>query len=354
MNTRHLILAGAAILMATACSNDREETGAAERGELRLSLTTTFGVEAETRSVTDDASQNSGNFANGEQVAVYLLDNNDPCDGTTGTGWSTYTKPLAYTSDGAGNLTCNPVQVWPKQLHSLNVYGVYPYSAANAGAMTKSGGAFPTYSFTVKADQSAPADYKASDLMLAVPSSGPNNNANPLTQTAEMTSGTVGLTFSHKLSKVIVKLAKSPSSTGITDDALASAKVTIMNTIPTATFSVKDQTAAVDNTVAASDIIARETAADSSDPSTTLYTGKDVAAIIVPQTVAASTQFIKVEIGSDTFLYTLDTAKTFASGSVYTYTITVHKSTITVTSTITAWTDEDSDHIDGRGKLQTP
>ena len=119
----------------------------------------------------------------------------------------------------------------------------------------------------------------------------------------------------------------------------------------------------MDNTVAAVPIIARETVeeTDNSDPdnpvTTTLYTGKSVAAVIVPQTVAAG-DFIQIEVGEDTYIYSLPAARTFTSGNVYTFTITVHKASITVTSTINPWydgvgeADEDEHNQTGNGYLQ--
>jgi hypothetical protein len=66
-------------------------------------------------------------------------------------------------------------------------------------------------------------------------------------------------------------------------------------------------------------------------------------AIIVPQTVAlvdGGTPFIEITIGTNTYVYKLEAAATFAAATQYTYNLTLKTNGVTLTSTkITAWTD---------------
>lgn len=363
--------AASLMMLLAACSADADAPGAMAASPV-ITLTTN-GLQATTRAVTADALQNDGNFLADEKIDIFFEDAHAGAETKT-----SYTLPLTYTADGSGNLTYPTTQFWPRNNHPLSVYGVYP--AALVSDYTDALSGTQTYSFTVASNQSAfskplpvkeerpdgtsdedwaayedqyAADcdaargYNGSDLMLGVPES-----TNPLTQTE--TSGPVALTFTHMLSKVIVNILKT-DATEYTDGQLEVAKVTILNTKPTTTFNVKTQTLTAASGTA-TDIIARETETemDNSDPDNpvdnTLYTGKSVAAIIVPQTLTASTQFIKIEIDGDTFIYTLQSGMTFLTAKVYTFDIKVHKSSISVTSTITPWTAEAA--VNGKGYLQ--
>ena len=403
-----LWITAAALL--TACSTSDQESLAVGGNDHSPVITlTTNSAESTMRASTTDVQQNEGNFLDGEKVAIFFKDAH-----TVSEDKSTYTQPLIYTSDGDGNLSHGTPQYWPKLLHPLSVWGVYPSGLCDANALVGS----TAYTFSVAKNQSAyskanpeakmtkdefwadrqaqdpsydatnldtdyaayEADYdaqvdaakgyKGSDLMIGIPmtTTEPVTTANPLTQT--VSSGPVHLTFTHMLSKIIVKIVKT-DATEYTDADLSVAKVTILGTKPTTTFKVgvwNGSNFSSVLTAASGDvtpIVAREVGSetyydDSTDPdhehplTHTLYTGKDVAAVIVPQALAASTQFIKIEVGEDTFIYTLDTAKTFEAAHVYTYTVKIHKAAITVTSTISPWTDLAGDRVNGNGYLQTP
>lgn len=363
--------AASLMMLLAACSADADAPGKTDTSSV-ITLTTS-GLLATTRAVVTDALQNDGDFLADEKIDIFFEDAHAGAETKT-----TYTLPLTYTADGSGNLTYATTQYWPRNNHPLSVYGVYPAGLASDYSEALSGTQY--YSFTVASNQSASSKplpvkedrpggstdeewaayeaqyaadcdaargYKGSDLMLGVPAL-----TNPLAQ-AE-TSGPVALTFTHMLSKVIVNIQKT-DATEYSDGQLGAAKVTILNTRPTTTFNVKTQAlTAASGTV--TDIIARETETemDNSDPDNpvdvTRYTGKSVAAIIVPQALTAATQFIKIEVGSDEFIYSLAAATTFVSARVYTYNVKVHKASISVTSTITPWTAEDA--VNGKGYLQ--
>ena len=392
MNRRQITPWLTAVLMLfSSCSGSQETADVVDGSKtgtnaLPLNLSVSTGMPGRTRSVTTEDLQNTS-FRSGQQIDIFIQ------DAHTGSETKTvYSLPLTFTTgdlnDAGKNILTGHTLYWPALEHGINVYGVFPSGIVDEHALDDS----KTYSFSVSANQSAfgsstmpvkedrpdgtsdedwaayeaqyAADcdaaqgYRGSDLMIGKPTGD-----NPVSQPAfDEAAAPVNITFIHMLSKVIVNIEKT-DATDYTDGQLACARVTILNTRPAATFSVTEQTAVVDNTVAAVPIIARETVeeTDNSDPNnpvtTTLYTGKSVAAVIVPQTVAAG-DFIQIEVGEDTYIYSLPAARTFTSGNVYTFTITVHKASITVTSTINPWydgvgeADEDEHNQTGNGYLQ--
>ena len=157
--------------------------------------------------------------------------------------------------------------------------------------------------FSVQADQTsetAGAGYLASDLIWATPLSK-----------VESSSSTQNLSFVHKLARV--KVALSPGDGFVAAD-LTSAKIEILNTLPTTTFKPSDGTI----TDATGDV----TAITACTASNTGF------AIVIPQTVAKGTAFIKITLGSKEYIYSIpngesDSAQLIESGKQYTFTITV-------------------------------
>ena len=178
-------------------------------------------------------------------------------------------------------------------------------------------------SFSVAANQSTDANYKASDLMTGTA-------ANPVIRTT----AAVPMTFTHLLTKVDVNLT---AGDGFTDTQMADAVVSILGTKPTTTFNVQD------------DIVG----AASGDATTiTAGTGAANSAIIVPQTIVAGASFIKVTVGGGDYIYKMGAATTFDAKKCYTFNITVNKTGLVLTvTTITDWVSAGPD-VDGNATLQ--
>lgn len=306
-----LFFAAVASVMLTACSSENEEAKVTDSSPLRLSTQNITGLTRAGQSV--QLSQ----FANGQNVGIFLVeDNNGPV--TSGTNVTVYSQPLTYVANGSGALT--NVQYWPTDGNGLYIWGVYPLAAATTAAAYNA----TNVSFSVAADQSADANYMASDLMTGAPTA-----SNPV---ARQTSA-VGLTFTHLLTKIDVNLT---AGDGFAASDINNAVVSILNTKPTTTFGVQSTTVGEASGTAAP-IVAG--------------TGAATSAIIIPQTVAASFNFIQVAIGGGNYIYKLDAAKTFAAKTKYTYSITVNKTGLLLTSTtITDWTDGGS--TPGTAELQ--
>ena len=303
---KYIILATAALALA-ACSSD-EVKEQEWNGEIRLSSVSVV-----------QATRASGNiqstvFDSGENVDIFINEN------TTGTASTTYTQPLVYTTGTGGSLTAPSPQFYPSSGNGVNIFAVYPSGAATSVDGT-------AVAFSVKTDQNSDANYKASDLMTGAPSS------NPVGRTAT----TVPLVFKHCLTKINLNIY---AGEGISMDELAAAKVSILNATPNATFNVKTgAVTAVSSVGTTAPVIDLGSVVPGQDGTIT------ASAIIVPQTIAASTRFIRISIGtnpSTDLVYTLPeaAATTFEASKVYTFNITARMSGLNITgSTITDWTD---------------
>ena len=298
--------------------------------ELRL----TYGA-AGTRA---GSSVQSTQFDANENIDVFMRDLGDA---------STYNPSMiTYSTNGSGGLSQTTVAhlYWPKLLRSLEIYSVYPH-----GSVT---GATPfdydtEYSFTVRADQTAVADYKASDLMIGFPSD-PTPDVAPCTLYQDGDEGTVNLDFKHRLTKILVTLPIDDKIlTGIgkivADDVAYSgtedtkyARITLSNINRKISFKVYHATPGSD---LGSAVVADE------GPTTVVSRGNDIAFIVPPQTIPVGT-FITIdlitkgesEVVTDTYTYSLTEALMLEPQKVYTYNIGLNKPTVSVTvNSITLW-----------------
>ena len=222
--------------------------------------------------------------------------------GITITGAKADHKNVAWTAEADGALT-NTGSTLYYGTGTATITAYHPHNSAWTGT---------SHTFSVNTDQSTDAGYLGSDLLWATASSGKTANA-------------VLLTFTHKLAKINVTL----QSTDITD--LSGATISICGTniatnfnpstgaLPAATANVQEIKAGV-----------------------TTNEAKTASAIIVPQTVAAGTPFIKITLGEKVFYHKLSAEKTFVSGKSYSYTLNVKENSVEITATenITDWSNE--------------
>lgn len=304
--------------------------------ELRL----TYGHDA--AGTRAGSSVQSTQFDANENIDVFMRDLGDA---------STYTPSvITYSTNGSGGLSQTTFAhlYWPKLLRSLEIYGVYPAGTVSSSTKITAGDFDPfaystEYSFTVKADQTAVADYKASDLMIGFPSS-PTPDVAPCTLHQDGDEGTVNLDFKHRLTKILVTLpidnkiltgignivANDVAYSGTEDTKYA--RITLSNINRKIPFKVYD-----------SPNLGSAVAADVG-PATVVSRGNDVAFIIPPQTIPVGT-FITIElitkgeseVVTDTYTYSLAEALTLDPQKVYTYNIELDKPTVFVTNSITPW-----------------
>ena len=273
MKTKKLLFAAAALTVLTACSSDDSPI---DNVEQRVPVTLAYSTidATETRAAQN---LNEGTFASGESVKVRISN--------TGAGeWTDYT----FTTGSAGTMTApNPAPYYPAGSQNIDIVAYYPATAGTT--------------FTVAADQTADASYKASDLMFA----SVNNQA----KQAEA----VNLAFSHKMAKLCVNITAGAGVGSITS-------VSILNVKPTVSFN--QTTGEV---------------GEASGEATTIAMSNNGAALIPAQTIDGGLLSIVTDKGTATYSVA---SKAFAAGQLYTLNITVNLRAVGTTTAITGWTSE--------------
>lgn len=286
MKTKYFLLAAAAVAFA-ACSNN-ESDNQVQNFDNVIRLSSSLGT---TTRATNNLLET--NFDAGTKVKVQVTDK--------ATSGAISYAPVDYTVGTSGSLSVTPAQYYPASGSSVDIYAYYPSDA--------------TADFSVETDQSSDNAYKTSDLMYA--------SITGITKTS--TDEQRKLTFNHLLSKIVVTLAK---GTGMTDDEINAATVTLKDVIYKGTFTASNGTF----TAAANEAANKVDIVIASNAGTTAR-----AAIVVPQSVASKT--LEIAIGGNKKEYSIPAGTTFSAGKVYSYTVTLAKTGITVTSSIGAWTD---------------
>ena len=296
MDKRIILFAVGALVLAACSSNDPETP--ANTGEIRLYTE----VAAQTRAAEVSTDLQDTQFAAGTDISVMVNDN------TTGDIVVTY--PLqTYTADGIGGLSTSVKQYYPASGSSVNICAYHPWDAQ------------ASLTFSVKADQTSTANYRASDLMWAR-----LTNVTKDTPEADRV-----LKFDHLFSKVIIKLLK---GNGVTDAEMNAARIMLGDNdlVMGGTFGASDGSFERDNTNKGTLLIA-------TDAGTSLH-----AAVVVPQDMDGkklTVGFVANDIVYATQSYIIPPATIFEAGMKYTYTITVNKAELVVTTEITDWTTPD-------------
>ena len=408
MRTNDLFLtaAAASLMMFAACTHDDDSSTVTTTPTIasnEIVVSTRHSGMAITRA---ESSIQEEQFDASEYIDVFLQDNDYTTIGTLydnpiryKTNGSGGLKTYTYTTDGGGTRTYDTEDdshinrlFWPKLMHDLNIFGVYPEGSVKGSPTQKTDGDFAPftqdneYYFTVQTDQTTEAKYKLSDLMTGRPLTytAANFTAPYLLNQVE-NPGNIVLTFVHRLTKIIVNvtLTKDTDEEDVDIEKIKYdnssdkqyALVTLLNTKQKTTFKVNtsdelgtaiflnsnnydtDNTIIVgkgDNVVdlvintQRTTINAGVTSISYSDLH---YDAVSLSAIVPPQTISQGTNFIKVDlidenlgVGhiTDTFYYAPTTADlNLAAKNVYTFNIRINKPHIDVTTTITPWTSND-------------
>jgi len=211
-----------------------------------------------------------------------------------------------YTTDGSGNTTPATQPYFPAAVTSVTVHAYYPSTITNG-----------TTSFSVLQDQTSTANYKSSDLMYATCAA---------TRSAGAATGSGSLTFTHRMAKIIVSATVGAGVNTITDVRIVGGHRTINISTP--------QTCTLGTTL---------TDANTTSDYITAYTGGSTgyascAALVVPEAGGLTGEFLQIITDMGTATYSLS-SKVLASGSAYTFNITVSAAAIGLTTTITTWTN---------------
>lgn len=277
MKTNLLMTMAAGAMILAGCANDDNGAGDNWNGEIRLSSGVT-----EQRTRANNADVPDRQIA--ENQAVKVIVTKEAGDQKEYAGYS-----LDFTADGNGGLTNATAMYYPASGLGVNIYAYHPADALS--------------SFSVQEDQSAEGNYYKSDLLYSAKKDYARQKANH------------SLTFIHKLCKVEYALEPGSGS-----PVIEGSTVQWMNVDKTIAFTAADGTVATPSDVA------------------TITPHATYGAVIVPQTVAAGTQLLKVTLANGGELYYKPAAdQVFESGKKYKYTITANLTGLTVTSTITDW-----------------
>lgn len=297
MKKLQFILACAALTALSSCSSDDQSF---DPNEIRIT-TNVGGIEATTRAATDILSTNFSE--NVDNVNIYITEH-----AVSPTIFYGTSDLLTATAKSGNVLELSSKQYYPSTGNGVDVWGVYPTSIKRGNT-----------TFSVKTDQSNEEDYKASDFLFAT---GVTDH--------KKAAGEIKLQFEHQLSKVIVKLK---NGNGVDANDLTGAEVNIVNTKPEASFTGLSQTGPA--TISAT--------GDVANIKIGTWSGSDIAAIIVPQTVSKGDALFKVNLtngGNYTYLIPngdSDSDVTFSAKTVVTYTLTLTTAGIEVKSEIKDW-----------------
>lgn len=227
--------------------------------------------------------------------------------GITGTSNGTTYSNYKYTVSGAGatSFAGNPIYFQDKNNIAFTAY--YPFSGTDGTALSP-------VTISTKTDGTAEGALKNIDYLYG-------------TGTGSYSNSNVSLTFSHKMSQIVLTFSADADVDlkNMTQYALGS--VVIDGSFNTSTGACA---AATTGTPATGVSMTVSPASSSSYTSTV---------ILYPQTISIIP--ISVTLGGETYSANLNipaSGTALASGSSYSYTITVHKASITgATGTITDW-----------------
>ena len=325
------IISACAVLAALAsCSNDLSQPTAED---------TPIRIQANVGGITTRAASSIQGiqFDENEIIGIFLKEHLE----------SGQTKVTDYENSITGTVKSNktdinlaPTQYFPANGRGVDCLAIYPKQFNSEDIVNT------TNSFSVEENQSTDINYKASDLMYAYTANTPKKTP-------------IQLTFTHLLSKIIVEVKADAS---VDNSVLSDVYVDLLNTNKTIDITVDDiaqGTQSSDKYVSVN--------GNSSDPKTiklghpTYTSGNDktgeVAAIIVPQTINSSTQFIQVRLNNNggtgqdyaTYTYAPTADQTFDGTKSYKYTITLKAGGISVSNvTIKEWVDG-SESLPGEG-----
>ena len=267
MKTKKILFAAAALTLLSACADD---VITMERVPVTLAYKTIDATE--TRAAQN---LNEGIFANGETLKVRISN--------AGEGdWTNYD----YTTGDAGAMIApTPGPYYPAGSTNIDIVAFYP---ATAGT-----------SFTVATDQTADADYKASDLMFA------------LVEDQARQAAAVELAFTHKMAKLDVNITAGEGISSINS-------VSILNVKPTVSFNK-----------------ATGKVVEASGDAVNIAVSNNGSALIPAQTVSGDLLSIVTDQGTAT--YKFNSEKTLEAGKRYLFDLTVNLRAIGTTNAITNW-----------------
>lgn len=308
----------------TACSSDSEAPQAPVASKQPIVLGTGMPTM---RSNKQDLQKTE--LEAGTTVGVYIYFKDAQ---TTNTTYNYGYKNIAYTVSGTqGDLTITDTDKQPYypdvKTQNIDIYAFAPQvytGTAELSTLTAQD------VFTTKADQTAEADYRASDFVWGKLAD----------RSAPTTAGTKQeITMDHMLSKVNINIA---AGDGVNYSSLSGAEiklngVKLEGTINFTTGAVSLSSAATNTAKTVTLTTSTSDTGKLADTTTDCYTSS---AVIIPQDIAAANDFIEIKLSNgSTYKYKTTATTTFDSKTKYTYDITLSVAGIELTTTISDWTD---------------
>ena len=281
MKKERIITLATSLMLLTACSEYIGEDTPDGRIPVNLGYTTLTAEEATRTAAATDI--NDANIATGDKITVQIKNN--------GAAASTYTS-YTYTAAAAGAMTPPSTKpYYPTGSTNIDILAYYPYNAAA--------------NFDVAADQTTDANYKASDLMVATKT----NQAK--------TTETVALAFQHQMAKLVVTATAGDGVSKINTITLKQVKRRVTFTNTTGAVGTATSISGTDVTLF-------------KDGSEDTGTG---AALIPGQTITGN--LIEIATDQGTATYSVPSGKTFTANTKYTISITVNRTAVGTTNSIT-------------------
>lgn len=279
-----------ALLTALSLLACETENNMNENDQVELRLTSEIAVQ--TRAGNADVPDKQ--IAEQQQVGVFISNTSGGIIG----------KNLKYTADGNGGLALADEEeqpYYPANGNNVRIYAYHPYTAVSDAG---------TFDFSVEEDQNEETAYYSSDLLYS------ESREYPCSPTAH------SLLFTHKLSKVVCILKSDDS-----DLPIEEATIEIVGAKVGGTFNLSDGTfTGSEDPDSSADVRMNNTIASGS-----------YIAVIPPLSFEEGKPFLKITMNDKELLYASDERLELQSGNVYTYTITVRRPGVTVTSSIASW-----------------
>lgn len=275
-----------------------------------------------TKSLSGGTTLSDDNFANNETVWFWA---NRTSNGNA------FIEAWKLTADGLGNFN-GTAHYWPTDGDNLNVMAVHGNFTET---IVEGSTAYPTtLTHTVVANQGTDADRRLSDLLYADATN--QSHSSP----------TIGMTFSHLLSKITIVL-KATAAEGVeagVSDAFIKGFELKLNGVTqevTVDFQKKEATSKGTPGTISMGVLKDE------------GTDHTATAIIPPQKVSAGTQFVELKLNdfpkngeSRTFHFVNKSDMTFYAENEYVFTFDVANFMRTVPTDIDDWeTSADSEHV---------
>ena len=264
---------------------------------------------------------NDEGFCNGDAVGVYVVNYDNDTPGTL-QNKGNQVDNVKYTYDEANGKWIPEYDVYYRdKVTPVDIIGYYPYATPSE---------VNTYAFEVAKDQSSDAangelgGYEASDFLW-----GKAGKVSP-------TAGRANIKFHHRMAGVLVELSE---GTGFADGEWTSIEKEVL------VSNVKRN--------AVINLATGEVEATGEVPNTATVPYKcetSYRAVVVPQTVAASTALFNITVDGTSYIYRKNEAFTYTSGKLHKFTIEVSKKSQSglefrlLGESITAWEDENITH----------